>query len=131
MVFTVGNGGMDPYSSPYIIPNSSPHNPFPLSAKEFFDPGLDISGFRGELLFMAWHCLDIWVPVVCSRICRLPRGPKVVPFWGSYIESYKVTPKWVAVCLAHGGLKFRIQDFGLLHQDWDCWHRGLNCRVAL
>ena len=73
MVFTVGNGGMDPYSSPYIIPNSSPHNPFPhslLSAKEFFDPGL-------------------------------------------------------------GGLKFRIQDFGLLHQDWDCWHRGLNCRVAL
>ena len=25
----VGNGGMDPYSSPYIIPNNSPHNPFP------------------------------------------------------------------------------------------------------
>ena len=25
-------------------------------------------------------------------IC-IPRGPKVVPFWGSYIESYKVTPK--------------------------------------
>ena len=25
----VGNGGMDPYSSPYIIPNDSPHNPFP------------------------------------------------------------------------------------------------------
>ena len=28
----VGNGGMDPYSSPYIIPKSSPHNfipPFP------------------------------------------------------------------------------------------------------
>ena len=22
---------MDPYSSPYIIPNSSPHNPFPHS----------------------------------------------------------------------------------------------------
>ena len=25
-------------------------------------------------------------------IC-VPRGPKVVPFWGSYIESYKLTPK--------------------------------------
>ena len=24
---------------------------------------------------------------------KLPRDPKVVPFWGSYIESYKVTPK--------------------------------------
>ena len=24
---------------------------------------------------------------------NLPRDPKVVPFWGSYIESYKVTPK--------------------------------------
>ena len=23
----------------------------------------------------------------------LPRGSKVVPFWGSYIESYKVLPK--------------------------------------
>ena len=23
----------------------------------------------------------------------MPRGPKVVPFGGSYIESYKVTPK--------------------------------------
>ena len=23
----------------------------------------------------------------------LPRGSKVVPFWGSYIESYKVIPK--------------------------------------
>ena len=27
----VGNGGMDPYSSPYIIPNNRPHSPFPLS----------------------------------------------------------------------------------------------------
>ena len=26
-----GNGGMDPYSSPYIIPNHSPNNPFPHS----------------------------------------------------------------------------------------------------
>ena len=26
--FLVGNGGMDPYSSFYIIPNKSPHNPF-------------------------------------------------------------------------------------------------------
>ena len=24
---------------------------------------------------------------------KLPRGPIVVPFWGSYIESYKVIPK--------------------------------------
>ena len=23
----------------------------------------------------------------------IPRGPIVVPFWGSHIESYKVTPK--------------------------------------
>ena len=29
--FLVGNGGMDPYSSPYIIPNNSLHNPFPHS----------------------------------------------------------------------------------------------------
>ena len=29
--FLVGNGGMDPYSSPYIIPKYSPHNPFPHS----------------------------------------------------------------------------------------------------
>ena len=28
-VCPVLNGGMDPYSSPYIIPMSSPHNPFP------------------------------------------------------------------------------------------------------
>ena len=27
------------------------------------------------------------------RMLALPRGPKVVPSWGSYIESYKVTPK--------------------------------------
>ena len=27
----VGNGGLDPYSSPYIIPNNSLHNPFPHS----------------------------------------------------------------------------------------------------
>ena len=26
-----GNGAMDPYSSPYIIPNNNPSNPFPLS----------------------------------------------------------------------------------------------------
>ena len=25
--------------------------------------------------------------------CQLPRGSIVVPFWGSYLESYKVTPK--------------------------------------
>ena len=29
-----------------------------------------------------------WDPIV-----GLPRGPIVVPFWGSYIESYKVIPK--------------------------------------
>ena len=28
--FLVGNGGMDPYGSPYIFPNSL-HNPFPHS----------------------------------------------------------------------------------------------------
>ena len=27
----VGNGGMDPHTSPYIIPNNSLHNPFPHS----------------------------------------------------------------------------------------------------
>ena len=27
----VGNGGIDPYSSPYIIPSNSLHNPFPHS----------------------------------------------------------------------------------------------------
>ena len=24
---------------------------------------------------------------------NIPRGSKVVPFWGSYIESYKAIPK--------------------------------------
>ena len=28
----------------------------------------------------------------CSVEC-LPRGSIVVPFWGSYLESYKVIPK--------------------------------------
>ena len=32
--FSVGNGGMDPYSSPYKIPNNSLHNPFSLSCYE-------------------------------------------------------------------------------------------------
>ena len=35
--FVGNNGGMDPYGSPYIFPNNSPHNPFPhslLSTKE-------------------------------------------------------------------------------------------------
>ena len=32
-VWCLGNGGMDPYSSPYIIPNNSPHNPFPHSLR--------------------------------------------------------------------------------------------------
>ena len=31
--FLVGNGGMDPYSSPHIIPNNSPQNPFPHSRR--------------------------------------------------------------------------------------------------
>ena len=29
--FLVGNGGMDPFSSPYRIPNNSPPHPFPHS----------------------------------------------------------------------------------------------------
>ena len=29
--FLVGNGGMDPYGSPYTIPNNCLHNPFPHS----------------------------------------------------------------------------------------------------
>ena len=35
------------------------------------------------------HCLP------CLRFVDivLPRGSKVVPFWGSYIDSYKVIPK--------------------------------------
>ena len=33
-----------------------------------------------------------WTPKV-SRITTLPIGPKVVPFWGSYLEFYKVIPK--------------------------------------
>ena len=45
-----GNGGMDPYSSPYIIPKNNPYVPFPhslLSTKELkrgvffaFDTGI-------------------------------------------------------------------------------------------
>ena len=31
MNLQVGSGGMDPYSSPYIIPNNRLHNPFPHS----------------------------------------------------------------------------------------------------
>ena len=45
----VGNGGMDPYSSPYITPNNSPPNPIPhslLSTRESL--GLQ------DLLSRAW-----------------------------------------------------------------------------
>ena len=28
-----------------------------------------------------------------SKVSRLPIGPKVVPFWGSYLEFYMVIPK--------------------------------------
>ena len=55
--FLVGNGGMDPYSSPYIIPNYSPKNPSPqslLSTRELISilslcgsvPGPQLSGSR-------------------------------------------------------------------------------------
>ena len=32
-------------------------------------------------------------PVFCHTLYYLPIGPKVVPFWGSYLEFYKVIPK--------------------------------------
>ena len=30
---------------------------------------------------------------------KLPIGPKVVPFWGSYLENYKVIPKKEGLCV--------------------------------
>ena len=39
---------MDPFCSPYIIPDSSPHNPFPhslLRARKFRGPGFRGLGF--------------------------------------------------------------------------------------
>ena len=38
---------------------------------------------------LALETLRVLAPVVEG----LPKGPKVVPFWGSYLESYKVLPK--------------------------------------
>ena len=32
------------------------------------------------------HSFGLWA-------ATLPKGPKVVPFWGSYLEFYKVLPK--------------------------------------
>ena len=39
---------------------------------------------------------DMWVVVkimVPFGALNIPKGPKVVPFWGSYLEFYKVIPK--------------------------------------
>ena len=41
---------MDPYSSPFIIPNKGPHHPFPpivLRALGFRGLGVRVSGFKG------------------------------------------------------------------------------------
>ena len=46
-----GNGGMDPYSSPYIIPNKNPYSPFPhslLSTREVLE--LSVSMLRASAL---------------------------------------------------------------------------------
>ena len=50
-----GNGGMDPYSSPYIMPNNSPHSPFPHSLLSTREPrqSLFVSSF--PILFSATH----------------------------------------------------------------------------
>ena len=42
---------MDPYSSPYIIPNNSPHNPFPHSLLSH----LFAAGAIGRELFLLWQ----------------------------------------------------------------------------
>ena len=45
----LGNGGTDPYSSPYIIPTKSPHNPFPHSGLGF------TVGFRAKGMFRVYR----------------------------------------------------------------------------
>ena len=48
-----------------------------------------------ELREICKRCCSFWL--VAKRqtadVFGLPRGSIVVPFWGSYTESYKVTPK--------------------------------------
>ena len=73
--------------------------------------GFQVTGFRSRAQYLGLHlyvfnvygfkcsrfrCLGLgFFRVECVRLGLhgLPRGPIVVPFWGSYIESYKVIPK--------------------------------------
>ena len=47
--FFVGNGGMDPCSSPYTIPNNSPQYPFPHSLARTRESRESVSSFRHPL----------------------------------------------------------------------------------
>ena len=49
------------------------------------EPGFDMLAWR---LFVLHVCFNFF-----ALGNELPIGPKVVPFWGSYLEFYKVIPK--------------------------------------
>ena len=44
-----------------------------------------------DTCFFFWRAYGCKVNVIA--VCLLPKGPKVVPFGGSYLEYYKVIPK--------------------------------------
>ena len=43
-------GGMDPYSSPDIVPNNSPHNPFPHSLLRTRQPAKNLKHLQYNLI---------------------------------------------------------------------------------
>ena len=73
---------MDPYSSPYIIPNHSPHNPFPHSLLRIRQKlGIARKGFRlwgptANLKGLVWLfqlMLDILLELIIHKDKEFPR----------------------------------------------------------
>ena len=108
---------MDPFKGDFGVESSglSIRNPavFAVSAPKFFRGGPDSNASFWGLLGGSWDSkvistligdisiVTFIITVVTkshepsSRLSclGLPKGPKVVPFWDSYIESYKAIPK--------------------------------------
>ena len=49
----------------------------------------------------------------CHQILLVPTGPKVVPFWGSYLEFYKVIPKRNYFGVISHANNIPLPEFGL------------------
>ena len=59
-----------------------------------WDPSAATENPKPQILQGAWgHSFEKAPALRKDLSMRLPIGPKVVPFWGSYLESYKVIPK--------------------------------------